>query len=396
MIKIMKTTCVILTATVCAQLILSAGEPKPGEAPPPLGLESILQAPSDARPSWEALKGKVVVLEFWATWCGPCVAAIPHLNELADKLKNEPIQFIAVTAENESVVRPFLRKRPINAWIGLDTDKSMFGDYGVEGIPHTVIVDQKGMIAAITHPANLTESHLRDVLAGKKMALTRPPASTQESEALFQVVIRPSKTGGASSSISNKGSLKISKATVLDVLSSSYGINPAQIVNSSALPEGRFDFTIKTPVTGNEDTQSLLRQAVAATFGVTARLETKETEAFILKAGQPSGHLATTVSVGGSSMSSGGGSLNCVNQSMNSLAWSLEDILQKPVIDETSLTNHYDFQLLWNEKESGETDLKKLTSALHEQLGLELEHAPRAVEVLVVTVVNRQPGLSAN
>jgi uncharacterized protein (TIGR03435 family) len=383
----MKTAYIVSIAGACTQLILSAGEPKPGQAPPPLGLESILQAPSDTPPTWEALKGKVVVLEFWATWCGPCVGAIPHLNDLADKLKNEPIQFIAITAEEEKVVRSFLRRKPIHAWIGLDTDKSMFDDYGVTGIPHTVIVDEKGIVAAIAHPTDLTEGLLRDVLAGKIIASPLHAKSTLEREALFQVVIRPSKTAGASTSASNKGSITLSRATVLDVLTYSYGINPARVLNSSALPEGHFDFIIKTTDTGNEDGQSWLRKAVAATFGVTARVETRESEGFILKAGKPTEHLATTVSVGGSSMSSGGGSLNCVNQSISSLAWSLEDILEKPVINETGLTNHYDFQLLWNEKESGKTDSKELTSALHEQLGLELQPATRAVDVLVVTVV---------
>ena len=56
----MKTAYVVIIAGACAQFIVSASEPKPGEAPPPLGLESILQAPSDAQASWGALKGKVV------------------------------------------------------------------------------------------------------------------------------------------------------------------------------------------------------------------------------------------------------------------------------------------------------------------------------------------------
>ena len=180
----------------------------------------------------------------------------------------------------------------------------------------------------------------------------------------------------------------------MDVLSSSYSINPARIVTSSALPEGRFDFTIKTPDTENDNVQTWLRQALEATFGVTARRETREMDAFVLKAGQPTEHLAPTVSTEGSSVSSGGGSLNCVNQSMSSLAWGLEEILKKPVINETGLTNGYDFQLLWNEKDSEETDPVELTRALHEQLGLELAPAVRAVDLLVVTVADRQASQS--
>ena len=83
----------MLAAVGAVWLAASAmvGGPEPGEAPPAITLEEVLQAPAGARASWEALEGKVVVLEFWATWCGPCVAAIPHLNELSDKYKDKPI-----------------------------------------------------------------------------------------------------------------------------------------------------------------------------------------------------------------------------------------------------------------------------------------------------------------
>src|SRR5215467_8534846 len=171
----MKAILLVLIASTCTEFISPAGQTTkvrpgeesallPGKEAPALGLESILQAPSDAQASWKALKGKVVVLEFWATWCGPCVAAIPHLNELADKFKDQPIQFVAVTSEDEKVVRRFLRNKPLHAWIGLDTNRSMFDSYGATSIPQTVIVDQKGTIAAITHPTFLTEEHLKDVL----------------------------------------------------------------------------------------------------------------------------------------------------------------------------------------------------------------------------------------
>src|SRR5437667_7763070 len=140
----------ILIVVVSAAILISShvarsqtNEPKLGDRPPPLGLENSLQVPEGAKASGAALKGKVVVLEFWATWCGPCVAAIPHLNELADQFRDKPVQFIAITDEDEKVIGPFLKKKPIHAWVGLDTDRSMFKAYGITGIPHTVVVDLK-------------------------------------------------------------------------------------------------------------------------------------------------------------------------------------------------------------------------------------------------------------
>ena len=171
---------ILLSLVVVSSGVLSVlaqsdkAEPKIGDAPPAFGLEKVLQAPEGKKVEWAALKGKVVVLEFWATWCGPCVGAIPHLNELADKFKDQPVQFIAVTDEDEKVIAPFLKRKPIHAWIGLDTDKSMFKAYGVSGIPHTVVVNKKGKIVAITHPTSLTENILKEALAGKKLSLAQP------------------------------------------------------------------------------------------------------------------------------------------------------------------------------------------------------------------------------
>jgi thiol-disulfide isomerase/thioredoxin len=106
------------------QMASSSGQ-RTGDNPPLLQATTLLQAPPGATMDALSLHGKVVVLEFWATWCGPCVAAIPHLNELADKFKDQPVQFIAVTAENEATIKSFLTKRPIHAWVVLDTDRAM-------------------------------------------------------------------------------------------------------------------------------------------------------------------------------------------------------------------------------------------------------------------------------
>src|SRR5271155_473061 len=128
---------------------------KIGGVPPPLTLTKTIQGPPATELNWDKLKGKVVVLEFWATWCGPCVASIPHLNELAEEFKDKPVVFISVTSENEDVMRLFLKNHSIKAWIGLDDYEVLNKAFHVEGIPHAVIVDATGHIVAITHPAEI-------------------------------------------------------------------------------------------------------------------------------------------------------------------------------------------------------------------------------------------------
>ena len=136
---------------------------KVGGPAPEISIDHLLQVPEGAKTSWPSLKGKAVVLEFWATWCGPCVIAIPHMNELARKFKGKPIQFIAITAEEESVVKQFLEKHRIEGWIGVDTDRSTASSYGIKGIPDTVLV-KDGIIRSITNPRNLTEHKLNQLL----------------------------------------------------------------------------------------------------------------------------------------------------------------------------------------------------------------------------------------
>jgi thiol-disulfide isomerase/thioredoxin len=140
------------------------GPVRVGKRAPKFGIEQLLQAPKGMAADWKSLEGKVVVLEFWATWCGPCIVSLPHLNDLVEKFKDKPVQFISVTNENRLVVERFLTERQIRGWIGLDTDNSMMADYGVGSIPHVVVVDKTGTVRAITRPAKLSERFLTRLL----------------------------------------------------------------------------------------------------------------------------------------------------------------------------------------------------------------------------------------
>jgi uncharacterized protein (TIGR03435 family) len=100
--------------------------------------------------------------------------------------------------------------------------------------------------------------------------------------------------------------------------------------------------------------------------------------------------LTPTVSTGGSSSQSGPGRLQAVNQSIGSLAWSLEGQLGKPVLDETGLTNNYDYELKWTEAGDEHPKPDVLVQAVRDQLGLELKPATRPIEMLVVDKAAKQ------
>ena len=382
---------------------LAAEKASSGNPAPPLNLEKLLQAPVDAVASWDALKGKVVVLEFWATWCGPCIEAVPHLNELADEFKEKDVQFIAITDEKESVVQPFLKRKATRAWVGLDTDRSMFDDYGVSGIPHTVVVGTNGVIAWVTYPTGLSAAVINNVLAGKPQAppvarreekrVAAEPSETRVEPPLFQVLLRPSRVEGDGSSSSSgpsepgpAGRMYRAETTGVSLLSLArwaYRTTESRLVTNAALPDGKFDVLINVPDAASEKIPELLSDTLAATFGLRGRKEMRDVDVYELTAREPK--LEETVSTGGSSASSAPGRMSAVNTPITGLARSLESQLKKPVLDKTGLTNRYDLHLKWKQ-EGGEVVPEVLIEAVRNQLGLELTPAKRPVELVVLEV----------
>jgi thiol-disulfide isomerase/thioredoxin len=176
---------------------------KVGEPAAAIELDALLPNQSVANARLTALAGKAVVLEFWATWCGPCYFAIPHLNQLAEQFRDKPIQFLSITDEELPTVEGFLKKRPISGWVGVDRKNALHKAYGFESVPVMVLIVLKE--GCCYHASDRTggtppggphrrSTHWDPSSAGSDRHVSLPRRSSGWPYAFVDFLIRPSTT----------------------------------------------------------------------------------------------------------------------------------------------------------------------------------------------------------
>lgn len=363
---------------------------KVGDLAPNLSLNKLLQANGIRNPNIDGQKGSVVVLEFWATWCGPCVAAIKHFNELNEKFKDKPVRFIAVTDEDELSVARFTKALLIHGWIGLDDNRATFNSYQALGLPHTVVIDRNGRIAAITQPKNVTEAVLNDLLADKQISLPVKEAAPFDLEwdksnaadgiePLTQAIIKPSNSTTFGGSNNQPGHFTADGVTLLPLIVIAYQTTFQRVVNN--LPESTkiYKASIIVPPGREETLFPLFQQTLITTFGINVRRETRETDAFVLSV--PQGK-TTNLQSSQSAEKFDAVMRNQVRAKkypVKKLAEQLEMILNRPVVDKTGLTGEYDWELSYSK-----VDKNVLLNAVREKLGLELIEKKQPIEMLII------------
>ena len=115
-----------------------------------------------------SLKGKVVVLNFWASWCGPCKQETPMVEQVWKQFKSEGVVVVGIDSKDFSGdARAFMRHYGVTYPVVRDGDGNLWGPYGVTGVPETRVINRQGKFAAKFYGA-ITAAQLR---AGIRQAL---------------------------------------------------------------------------------------------------------------------------------------------------------------------------------------------------------------------------------
>jgi len=141
----------MLAAALTAALMIPAAaqaQIRPGKKMPALDAAEVFNNEYDLK--FDDLRGYVVVVEFWATWCGPCKISIPHLNKLHEEYKDRGVVMIGLSDEAPGKVASFMKGTSMDYLVAAGSKSRT--KYNVNGIPHAFIVDPDGVIRWSGHP----------------------------------------------------------------------------------------------------------------------------------------------------------------------------------------------------------------------------------------------------
>lgn len=390
-------------------------QPRRGDAAPDPVAEAFLNAPDGA--AWIDTYGQAVVLDFWATWCGPCIASIPHLNSLADQYADRPVRFVSLTAENAETVRPFLVQRPIRGWVALDTDSTGGRAYGVSAIPQTALIGRDGRLAAIVHPMRVTAALLDSLLAG--LPLDRLPDEAAPFTGIDSIKARveryratPAPTENVSEvrwlapgerppnyeryapniDASRRDAMWYGPLEIILEYSPSDptadgGFATARVVGPDSLVGRYMKVRIVAPDVPEAEFREHVLEEVGRALGLTIREAVEPTLVFVLRQSESGASLEpSTVSPGYSGTK---GSISARGATMSYIARSLEGCLEIPVIDETGVEGTFEMRLLMDPEvvhcdRPDEAQNAAVREALRETAGLDLVPETRTLPVTLV------------
>ena len=343
------------------------------------------------------LKGKLVLLDFWATYCSPCVKGLSHLESLQKEFGDE-VLVIAVSHDSKERLERFLSKKSYDFTFALDNER-LNNLFPHRSIPHSILIDDLGKIIAITSPENITEEVIRQVLAGMviDLPLKQDNMSFDSSHDYFEIdsttresfVLLPYMSNVPSfSKFYGNGIFKDRRMTTYNtnyegLYRMVYDLTAYRVI--SEVDESIIDwdneqnrYCMDVIVENPEDLYSYAQSQLEQSVPVKARREVRSMDVLVMT--QLEGGIKASATTVEANLTAGGSGFSNTGATLKEFCNYLEGfgIVGMPVVDETRDEELYDIQFAFD-PEDPETFKQAIAD-----LGLAYKKAEREIEVLIL------------
>lgn len=162
-------TLVLLLALAAAPACASSAAVSPPEVAAVVGREAptvkLEWLDGSSPTTLESLRGRVVLLEFWRTWCGPCRQQVSHLNELHERFEADGLVTVGVSNEAADLLRGSSTELGIRYPLARTEGMEAESPYGIRSVPRAFLIDRSGVLVWAGHPATLETERLRSLLS---------------------------------------------------------------------------------------------------------------------------------------------------------------------------------------------------------------------------------------
>lgn len=345
---------------------------------------------------------KVVLIDFWATWCAPCIASFPHLEELQKKFSAD-LQVITITGESEDRIKKFLEKRKVNLPIVIDAKRELENYFPHRTVSHTVIIDKDGIIRAITTPSEVSEEIIKKVISNEPISILEKkdvmdfdpskPLSGNENFT-YQITVTPYQEGvpSMSNATGGKGGYANRRIFATNLSAQSlYEIayqfptsirTVVEVKDRTAFDwnkQNAICFDLIVPENKGEQRFEIMQQQLDVLFNYEVKVEDRIKPVKVLRIIH--GEKAKLIPSNGEEKISSysGNGLSMKNSESRIIADFLAIQFNKPVVDKTGLSGLYSVELNW---------FNENPDQIHQELkkfGLELVDEELKIEVLVIS-----------
>lgn len=155
-----KTTQIILIAVITLFTAVFGGEDSDQRVGKPAPSFELPKADQSGNLSLDALRGSVVIVDFWASWCGPCRKSLPHLQSLEAKYKDLKVLTVNID-DKEKNAFDFIEEHGLELTVLMDRQKTVVEAYNVSSMPTALLIDRKGIVRFVH--SGYTERHMEQL-----------------------------------------------------------------------------------------------------------------------------------------------------------------------------------------------------------------------------------------